>query len=61
LDMGVGSMVSSGGVGAVAQPAKRIAAPKMIVTDLNTRPLCGTEKRTQVVSGTACLPCAVRT
>jgi hypothetical protein len=42
--------------GVVEQPAKKISAPqKMIPAVLNTRPLCGMRKRTQVVSGATCL------
>jgi hypothetical protein len=37
--------------GGVAQPASKTSAQKMIPTDLNTPPLCGTEKRTQAVLG----------
>jgi hypothetical protein len=33
-------MVSSGGLDVVAQPAKKIAAAKMIPVVLNTRPFC---------------------
>jgi hypothetical protein len=40
LDTGGDEMVSSGNLDVVAQPAKRIAAPKMIPTVLNTRPFC---------------------
>jgi hypothetical protein len=47
--MGGGEMVSGGRVGRVAQPARKIAAPKIIVIDLNTCPFCGMEKQTQVV------------
>jgi 4-hydroxy-3-polyprenylbenzoate decarboxylase len=36
--------------GAVEQPARRMAAKKMIPTNLNTRQLCGTPLRTQAVS-----------
>jgi len=34
-------MVSSGMVGMEAHPARRIAAPTMMTTGLNTRSLCG--------------------
>jgi hypothetical protein len=34
-------MVSSGTVGVVAHPAKRIAVPTMMPAGLNTRSLCG--------------------
>jgi len=43
-------MVSLGMLGLEAHPAKRNAAPTMIVADLNTRSLCGWANRTQAVS-----------
>ncbi len=49
-DAAVGEMVSCGGVGVVAQPAKKISAQKKMPVGLNTHPLCGTRKRTQAVS-----------
>jgi len=44
--------MTSGGnaAGGVAQPARNIAAAKMIPANLNTRQLCGTRNRTQAVS-----------
>jgi hypothetical protein len=54
-DMVAGEMVSSGGVGAVAQPASKIAAKRVIPIGLNTRLLCGTRKRTQDVLRATCL------
>jgi 4-hydroxy-3-polyprenylbenzoate decarboxylase len=42
-----GSLADCSGI--VEQPAKRNAAPKMIITGLNTRPLCGWRNQTQVV------------
>jgi hypothetical protein len=48
-------MVSSGGVGTVAQPASKIAAKKAMPIGLNIRPLCGWRKRTQVVLRATCL------
>lgn len=44
-----GEMVSSGIFGDVAQPAKKISRQKNIPIGLDTRPLCGTQKRTQAV------------
>jgi hypothetical protein len=45
-------IVSSGHFFVVAQPARKIRAQKRIpvgLSGLNTRPLCGTQKRTQAV------------
>lgn len=39
----------AGGGGVVEQPAKKINAQKTLPVILNTRLLCGTQKRTQVV------------
>jgi hypothetical protein len=48
----VSPMTSGGGAGGVAQPARKSSAPqKMIPANLNTRQLCGTQNRTQAVSG----------
>jgi hypothetical protein len=60
FDTARGEMVSSGGVGAVEQPASKIAAKTVIPVGLNTRLLCGTRKRTQVVLRATCLRRKVR-
>jgi hypothetical protein len=50
LDMiGGDEMISSGGVGVVAHPAKKIAVTNTIASDLDTQPLCGWGNRTQAV------------
>ena len=51
----VSLMTSGGGAGGVAQPARNIAAAKMIPANLNTRQLCGTRNRTQAVSSSVLL------
>jgi hypothetical protein len=55
LVVAAGGYASSSVVGAVAQPASRIAAKKMMPVGLNTRTFCGTQSRTQDVSDATCL------
>jgi hypothetical protein len=46
--------------GVVEQPAKKNAVAKIIPANLNTHQFCGTEMRTQDVSGATCLRREVR-